>query len=357
MAKFSDSIGTFQTGDLVFVRYPPRGTQPIHVTVFLDASAAKGAGYLHAGDKTLELSSLASYAEYKELGGYLHAHTANADLRQAVANVAATFTFDAARPTPYGHYPNKDLIAKVAGKAVESPRANRFGGMIGTRDVGEIPFDFPALNRLLKWTYRAIVKAPLSQNRGITCAAFAAACHQVAGMCSFMSDVGVTYKPELLRDAVAMLDKLAVRKDELRAKLELIGVDPANHRPIFKGQALRENSNRVLSKDGKALLNDKLFAKKTVEKEGEATEIVVLQPWADEARKAMGAKLTDLTPVERIWLYVQAELLKVSPYQMRLLSRIVDPAFFFDAKYVSSPALEKALRAAGGWKTTEYTEY
>ena len=84
MSDFTKCMGGFQTGDLVFVRYPPRGTQPIHLTVFLDGTSPHGAGYLHAADKTLELSKLESYAEYRELGGYLHACTTNAELRSAV---------------------------------------------------------------------------------------------------------------------------------------------------------------------------------------------------------------------------------------------------------------------------------
>src|SRR5690349_22277609 len=133
MAKLTDSMGTFRTGDLVFVRYPPRGTQPIHVTVFLEPEFGLGESYVHAGDAQLEIATHASYEEYREYGGYLHAHTTDAELRNRVAAVAALFARDAKR-TPYGHYPNKDDVTRVnKGKAVESPRANRFGGMIGTR--------------------------------------------------------------------------------------------------------------------------------------------------------------------------------------------------------------------------------
>lgn len=353
MPEFAKSIAGFKTGDLVFVRYPPRGTQPIHVTVFLDGSSPHGSGYLHAGDRELERSAVDTYAEYKHYGGYLHACTTDAELRAAVAQVASIFTLDA-RKTPYGHYPNKDDVARMAGKAVESPRANRFGGMIGTRAVNEIPFEFPALHRLLKWTHRALVKAPLSEHRGITCAAFAAACHQVAGMRAFFIDTGLSFKPELVRDAVSQLDKLTVTKESLRSTLEKIGEDPKTGKTIYKGQALRANSNRVLSEDGKSQLAGKVVD--IVTREG-AADKHVLQPWAREVQKALGITLNALSPVERAWAVVQYHWLRLPAVQMRLLSQIIDPAFHFDAKYVSSPALAAALVASGTWKTTEYTTY
>lgn len=349
MSKLSDSMGTFRTGDLVFVRYPPRGTQPIHVTVFLEPEFGLGESYVHAGDVALEIAARESYAEYREYGGYLHAHTTDTELRNRVATVAAIFARDA-RPAPYGHYPNKDDVARVnGGRAVESPRANRFGGMIGTRQVDEIPFQFPALRRLLKWTLRAVEKAPLSESRGITCAAFSAACHQVAGMLAFFDETGLTWNPKQVRNCLTRLDELTVSKAELRAGLDRIGVDDTTGKTIYKGQALPANSNRTLTAQGRQTLSS-LAVRQSDDKR-------VAQDWLKEWMRSSNRRFEDLSVIERIWLVVQHEMLGIAPEQMKLLEAIVDPAFFFDAKYVSSPALARALVAAGGWRTTEYQQY
>lgn len=348
MAKLTDSIGTFQTGDLVFVRYPPKpGGQPIHVTVFLDASSRRGPGYLHAGDQ-LEKDTLDHYADYQEHGGYLHVCTTDTELRAAVAEVAAIFAMDAPR-TPYGSYPNSADVARIAGKPVVSPRASRFTGMIGTRDVSEIPFELPALVRLLKWTHRAITSAPLSEHRGITCAAFSAICHQVAGMRAFLEETGVAFKPATVLDAVRRLDTLTVSKEDLRKNLELIGRDDTTGKTVFKGQALPANSNRTLSDKGREEF--KALTQTTVE--GKSTML----PWVATALNTIGKKASELSAVERSWLVVQVQFLGISEYAVKPLSDIIHPDFFFDAKYVSSPALAAALRASGGWKSTEFTAY
>lgn len=349
MSKLTESMGAFRTGDLVFVRYPPRGTQPIHVTVFLEPEFGLGECYVHAGDKELEIAPRASYGEYKDAGGYLHACTTDAHLRNRVAAVAALFAREA-RPTPYGHYPNKDDINRITGgRAVESPRANRFGGMIGTRHVDEIPFEFAALRRLLKWTLRAVEKAPLSKNRGITCAAFSAACHQVAGMLTFFDDVGLTWNPKLVRNCLSQLDPLTASKADLRANLEVIGVDDKTGKTVYKGQALPANSNRPLTQHGRQTLGTLALVQS-----GGRT---VVQDWVTEWTQSTGRKFKELSSIERFWLIVQHDMLQIPPVSMKLLESIIDPAFFFDAKYVSSPALAKALVESGSWKTTEYKEY
>lgn len=343
MAKFTDSIKTFKTGDLVFVRYPPRGVQPIHVTVFLEPEVGLGDSYVHAGATHLEIADISTYADDKDKGGYLHACTTNTDLRITVANVAALFAQTAVR-TPYGSYPGTpDFQRLYQGKTPpQSPHASRFAGMIRTQDVAEIPFEFPALHRLLKWTYRAVTKTPLSMNRGITCAAFSAACHQVAGMRAFFEETGLSYKPELVRDCVSQLDTMVETKQALRKDLEVLGTSEQTKKPIYRDQAYREQSNRKLTTEGTDKLKDLVPSKKA---------------WIAEVEKKLATTFATLSGVERAWVIIQRQMLGIDLEMIRLLSGIIDPAFFFDAKYVSSPALAKALRGAGGWKTTEFTQY
>lgn len=347
MGEFVNAMGGFKTGDLVFVRYPPRGTQPIHVTVFLEPAFGLGSSYVHAGDG-LEISPQTTYADYAPYGGYLHACTTDGELRAKVAKVAALFARSAKR-TPYGDYPNKDDVARIAGGTVASPRANRFGGMIGTTNVDQIPFEFPALHRLLKWTYRATQKAALSENRGITCAAFSAVCHQVVGMLDFFELTGLVYDAARVRDCISQLDKLTVTKAELRKDLEPIGLDDKTGKTFYKGQALPANSNRRLSDDGKKKLGG-MAMKKVDDK-------AVPRDWVVECEKTIGQAFTALSPVERAWLIVQHRYLEIPTDQVKLLSSIIDPDFFFDAKYVSSPALSKAMVDSKTWKATEYKTY
>lgn len=343
MAKLTDSIHTFQTGDLVFTRYPPRGTQPIHVTLFLEARTGLGRSYVHAGATHLEIADAATYADDKGAGGYLHAHPADATVRANTAMVAQLFASTVKR-TPYGSYPGRADFERMS-LAPVSPHASRFTGMIRTGSIDEIHFEFPALRRLLKWTLRAIERSTLSENRGITCAAFIAVCHQVARMRAFLDETGVSYHPEKIRACIQKIDAMTETKAMLRKDLELLGSDPANGKPIYRDQAYRENSNRKLTEDGRgAMVN---LAKNVAWGELDSTIVARLKPDAP----------IRLPYVEKVWLVIQTQMLDIPKVSARLLEDIIGSDFLFDAKYVSSPLLAERIRNAMGWNTTEYTNY
>lgn len=343
MAKLSDSIHTFKTGDLVFTRYPPKGPQPIHVTLFLEARTGLGRGYVHAGATHLEIADVATYADDKDAGGYLHAHPTDATVRANTTAVAQLFARTAKR-TPYGSYPGSADFSRM-NLTPKSPHASRFTGMIRTGSIGDIPFQFPALHRLLKWTLRAIEEATLSENRGITCAAFIAACHQVARMRAFLDETGVGYQPEKIRGCIQQLDALAETKASLREGLELLGTDPANNKPIYRDQAYRENSNRKLTEVGRKTLGE--LAKDVAWKDMDGTIVTRLKTGAVDPVSSM----------EKIWLVIQTRMLGIPEVSASLLETIIGNDFLFDAKYVSSPLLAERIRNAPGWNTTEYTHY
>lgn len=343
MARLTDSIHTFQTGDLVFTRYPPKGPQPIHVTLFLEARTGLGQGYVHAGATHLEIADVDTYADDRDSGGYLHAHPTDPVIRDNTTAVAQLFA-RTARRTPYGSYPSSVDFDRLE-LAVKSPHASRFTGMIRTGSIDDIPFQFPALRRLLKWTLRAIENATLSENRGITCAAFIAVCHQVARMRRFLEETGVGYQPDKIKACIQQLDALAETKASLREGLELLGTDPVNNKPIYRDQAYRENSNRKLTQAGRSTL-------------GEMAKDV---PW-----KALDKAIVDrlktgssspLPNMEKIWLVIQTRMLGIPEVLANLLENIIGNDFLFDAKYVSSPLLAERIRNAPGWNTTEYTHY
>lgn len=352
MAKLTDSIATFKTGDLVFTRYPPKGVQPIHVTLFLSAQdsarlASGKAGYVHAGATHLEIAGIDTYAEDKDSGGYLHSFSTDANHRARTALVAKTFAAALTKSntaTPYGSFPGSADFAKM-NKVVQSPHASRFTGMIRTKDISEIPFEFPALHRLLKWTYRAIVKAALSENRGTTCAAFVSICNQVAPMQAFFDDTGVSYKPKVIEECLQKLDSLVESKQSLRANLEVIAEAPDTGKPIYRDQAYRENSNRKLLDSRKQDLAD-LWAKVDRKQLDPLIKVRVVKEAKDP-----------LPLLERIWLVIQTQMLGIPEFSVRLLGDIIGPDFMFDAKYVSSPVLADRLRNTKTWTSNEYTQY
>lgn len=349
MAKLTDSINTFQTGDLVFTRYPPKGQQPIHVTMFLGGDAG-GPNYVHAGATQLEIAGIDTYAEDKDSGGYLHAHPVDANRRSRTAQVARAFA-QTIKPTPYGSFPTSKELTKM-GADPKSSRASRFAGMIGTPNVGAIPFELPALHRLLKWTERAIAGAPLSENRGITCAAFAACCHQVGMMKAFLTNPDMIVKPVPLAACVRSLDGMVVTKDSLRQGLELLvpAEKSTTGKPIFKGQALPKHSNRVLTGAGQQKLSG-------------LAQLTYDTLYGNPLRDRMPARANNSLPlVEKLWLIVQVNYLEIPSYGVSLLEDILGTEFMFDAKYVSSPVLAGVLRGGtgngvAGWNTTEYTHY
>jgi hypothetical protein len=340
MSKLTDSINTFETGDLVFTRYPPKSPQPIHVTLFLEPRTGLGRSYVHAGAQQLEIADVETYADDKDSGGYLHAHPTDSVLRSRTAEVAQQFAQTVKR-TPYGSYPSSKDFQRL-GLVVQSPHASRFTGMVRTTSFAEIPFEFAALVRLLKWTLRAIDNAPLSENRGITCAAFVSICHQVARMLIFFDAVGLTWQPEKIRTCLQTLNGLVESKASLRAALDKIGEDPTrNNKPIYRDQAYRENSNRKLTTASKRELDSK-----------RANVDYTSVP--DEALKRLKRRAPS-SELEGHWLVIQTEWLGIHAASTKSLQDILGD-FFFDAKYVSSPILSQRVQNIG-WRTVPFDAY
>jgi hypothetical protein len=346
-----DNINDFSTGDFIFTRYPRReGGQPIHVTVFLEPkdSPGGGAAYVHAGADYVEVSAFDTYADDP---GYLHVKTQDTTLRAKTAQVAKIFAPTALdRRTPYGSFPQNDRLPRGAA----APNASRYRGMMSTQRLADIPFEFAALQRLLKWTHKAMTADKLSKERGITCAAFGSACIQVAAMLNFLESVYKDKDVDGMGACVEQLRKLTAKPDTwdtrtLIATLEPKKVHksdddplvyPAKEKKIFRDQALRANSNRQLTAAGSEFF--------TTSKDRINTRSLDLEHWR-------GLKTMDL--VERLWLIVQTQILKISEWQARPLSDIIPANFFFDAKYVNSLVLSELLEADRVWAGKTYTMF
>lgn len=342
MAALKQAIDGFHTGDLVFTRYPPKGVQPIHVTVYLKARDALEPSYVHAGARELEVAPAATYKDDKDGGGYLHATPTDATHRETVAEIARIFAQEVRR-TPYGSYPGAEDFARLK-ITPKSPHANRFTGMIRTTRIEDIPFDISALHRLLKWTCRALTQAPLSKNRGITCAAFVAACHQIAHMRTFLEEVGVAYDVDKVRGCVAALDGMVQTKQSLRQGLEALCKDPQTGKTLYRDQAYRENSNRQLTTAGWQKLWEH---NKRIRTDALPTEV-------QQRLQQLGP---DLQQIDRQWLIIQTRLLGIDESQTRLIKDVIGQGFLFDAKYVSSPVLANLVLGSRHWNATQYDKY
>ena len=354
MANLVDMLGGFSTGDLVFTYYPPPETsrQPIHVTVFLadgDApSHIKGAGFVHAGKDEVEVVPVAAYKQY-DVSGFKHVTTTDSQRRIRAAEVAKVFAMTTVK-TPYGSYPGSGHTKE------DSPGANRFTGMIKSESVAALPFDFTALTRLLKWTNRAHKKDTLSVNRGITCAAFATACYQVGEMMEYVRTKGALDK---LEKCLYAADKMLESKSELRLRkgLKPLMVDPKKKKqvmaldrlknktphPVYKGQALRDNSNRQIE----AKRAEDMFGYMKKIDPGELYSF-----YSDE--KKLGSNLSD---IDQQWLYLQTEFLGIDKYSAQSITEVIPNEFMFDAKYMNSRILETHISAQNGWKTTIIPSY
>ncbi|CAB3752416.1 hypothetical protein [Paraburkholderia humisilvae] len=336
MSRLTDNIGNFQTGDLVFTRYPPdpKSKQPCHVTLFLDDPDR----YVHAGAVKLEIADASTYATDAGVRGYLHAHPTDERLRLRAAEVAQTFA-RTLTPTPYGDYPSTKLIEKLNPKLKlpeGGPQASRFQGMIRYDNFGGIPFEFASLLRVLKWTSRAIKgNVALSENRGFTCAAFISICHQVARMLIFFDEARTS--PETIHECALKLGGYAVPKAELRRNLQVIAEHPKTHKPIYQGHALRENSNRPLLDSRKEELDSKAAS------------------FYEDDWQSYDIKYEPSSEFEWHWVIIQRDWLKIHPAKMKSLQAIFGE-FLFDAKYVNSRILPGVV-LTGGWEATEYTAY
>lgn len=344
MASFTDVVGTFETGDIVFVYYPPKGVQPIHVTIFLAAADAPpalgGAGFVHAGPAEVEVAPVAAYEQYRDGGGYMHSTHVNSARRGRLAGIAKTFAATARR-TPYGSYPgSKDF--QSLGPVPESPHANRFTGMMHTQNVGQLPFDATALLRLMKWTLRASKGETLSEKRGITCAAFATLCGQVGEMLDYLRTMGVENK---LENCVNKMNNLFETKAELRERKNLETLIPSEKsqtgKPIYRDQAYRGNSNREM----KVAITNKL----------NQTNIDVQE--LESFNNSIQAGVVPLSGVDKFWILAQKNFLGLYPSVMQSVSDIIPPEFLLDAKYMNSRILVDHINGAGGWRQTVHKTY
>ena len=347
MTKLSDVLNTLQTGDVVVTYYPeapPPSRRLLHVTVILRAAYSGGVGdcFAHSDNAANELHR-SPFTDYEAQSGFLVAQCVDRAQGQRAANAARVWT-STARKTPYGQSPQTsdlktpDLKLRLA--------ASRFVGMKDTGSLLEIPFESSALLRLLKWTLRLKDVAPLSENRGVTCAAFLAECHQAAAMLNHITIEGGLHKLD-----TAFVGKVAAlfeSKAALRERLNLESVElkdgaTSGKDHAFVGQAMRANSNRSLKPNASDLVTSK-------------QAVLTKQRAKYEAYDSSGRDLSQIPEVEMLWVILQHEL-GIHPASMKPLEQIIPPDFLFDAKYVNSRLMTTILRNSLQWRTTPYDKY
>jgi hypothetical protein len=246
--------------------------------------------------------------------------------------------------TPYGSYPGSKQ------SATPQLRANRFSAMMQTTSIGSIPLEGAGLVRLMKWTYRLNTRAPLSVNRGITCAAFSCACHQAAAMKVFLRDLGVLYK--LDEANMGKINGLLESKEVLRARLNLPEAEPlegvVTEKPILIGGALRQNSNRGMTEKTTESLG---VMTRTITKKSD----MMLENYPEffpDQNSLSSATTTDL-----LWLAIQTKVLGISSYSAVRLNSVIPSDFFYDAKYINSILLDELIRNSTDWTTRDYDTY
>jgi hypothetical protein len=352
MPALTSAIGGFRTGDLVITYLPGADKRPLHLTVFLSPgdSPSGQAAFVHAGNSGVIIEGSAGYAEMPK---YRHARRTGA-LGAAAAQAAKVWAADrtipnAAAPitTPYGSYPGG------AQSLTPGMRANRFSAMKGTPNLAAIPIEAAGVVRLMKWTYRFIANAPLSKNRGITCAAFTCACHQAAAMHLFLRDAGVLSKFD--QAAMGKINALLESKADLRARIPLPEATPnpgvTLPKPILIGGALRDNSNRGMTPATKTAVNNI---------SGKVGNAATSKGVADQLPQFFpdDASLATATEADYIWLFIQTKILGISSYNAARLADVIPPDFYYDAKYVNSLLLNQLILQSGVlWQTADFDTY
>jgi len=348
MPALKTAVQGFQTGDLIITYLPRGGTRPMHVTIYLESadSPSNAPAFIHAAADGVVIEPIAAW---KEMAKYRHARRGGrlgveAAKAAKVWATDRTINKDTATTTPYGSYPG----AKES--ATPKLRANRFSAMMQTASIGSIPLEAAGLVRLMKWTHRLSTKAPLSVNRGITCAAFSCACHQAAAMKLFLNEQSVLQKLDTA--SMGKINGLLESKEVLRARLNLPVAEPVEgfvpKKPILIGGALRENSNRGMTeKTTKTLeeMNTNITKKpdKMLEKYPE---------FFPDQNSLSTATTTDL-----LWLAIQTQVLGISSYSALRLNSVIPPDFFYDAKYINSILLDELIRNSTDWATKDYDTY
>jgi len=349
MTQVKTLFRTFRTADLVVFNYPLIDKGGIsHVVMYLEAehSPIGQAAVVHANlsDKTPKDNRVmvAPAADiFEEQDGVPGAHVQPAQLQpelvQTIQEVARVFGQDAP-PTPYGNTPKKGV----------AERANRFVGMVKTESMAQIPLDITCLYRILKWTHRANTVQPLSESRGITCAAFASAVFQTAAMLAYLR--GFDHKnpkplarlPAALKTINAMLETKAHLREVAQLTKAKKGSEGFAGRKKEKqyhhNQALRQNSHRRLA-DGQHEAMDEFIA-------GLGDYELVEFPRFGEDDFAVST-------LDRQWVFIQQELLGINRFEARSVAQILPTGLRFDAKFVNSRILPDALQSSG-WQLTRY---
>jgi hypothetical protein len=221
--------------------------------------------------------------------------------------------------------------------------------MMQTASFATIPLGAAGLVRLMKWTYRLSTRAPLSVNRGITCAAFSWACHQAAAMKLYLHGQGVLNK--LDSATMGKIGGLLESKVALRARLILPEAQPkpgiVPKKPILIGAALQQNSNREMTE-------------RTRENLAKMPENIAKKP--DKALREYPEffpdqdSLTTATDTDLLWLGIQA-VLGIATYSAVRLDKVIPADFFYDAKYINSILLDELVRNSVDWATKDYDTY
>lgn len=351
MPALKSAVNGFKTGDLIITYLPRGGTRPMHVTIYLEPedSPSNSPAFIHSATDGVVIEGIDGW---REMPKYRHGRRGGAlaaEAAKAAKVWAADRTINVNTPTttPYGSFPG----AKQS--ATPQLRANRFSAMMQTASVASIPLEAAGVVRLMKWTFRLITRAPLSVNRGITCAAFYCACYQAAAMKIFLQEQGVMHK--LDEAGFGKINGLLESKEALRGRVPLPEATPLPgfvpkkpNQPILIGAALREHSNRGVTET-------------TTETLGKLNEKITTKP--DQMRKLCPeffpdqASLANVTDADRLWLYIQTNVLEISSYSAVRLDRVIPPDFFYDAKYINSVLLDELIRNSADWNTKDYDTY
>ncbi|MBV9997943.1 MAG: hypothetical protein JO015_02410 [Verrucomicrobia bacterium] len=347
MSALKDAVQGFKTGDLI-ITYLPGVNRPLHVTIYLAPadSPSNLPAFIHSSTDGVMIEGISAW---KDMPKYRHARRSG-DLAAEAAKAAKVWAADrtinqnTATTTPYGSYPGSKE------SATKGLRANRFSAMMQTTSIASIPIEAAGLVRLMKWTYRLKTSAPLSVNRGITCAAFSCACHQAAAMKIYLRDRGVLNNLDEAKSGE--INGLLESKKDLRVRLPLPEAEPlpgvVPKKPILIGAALREHSNRGMTKETTETIG-KVTGR--VEKSPKTTLNSFPEFFPDEA------SLTTASTTDLLWLYIQTKVLGISSFLAVRLDRVIPTDFFYDAKYVNSLLLDALIRNSTDWATKDYDTY
>lgn len=325
MPSLKDAFNTFRTGDII--RTGPSARR--HMTMFIKAAEGPAGqpGFVHASESVM-FEKPASYyqANTNICEPYEYFECPDAPLGKLAAQLGQGWI-----KTRYGSGP--DPVEQ--GSSQKAAVVSRFGGMVSTGALADIPFELAALLRVVKWVAKAERGALLSENRGTTCAAFVAACYQTAAMKRFLEEAELLWNiekgVELLGAAVESKGQARERRArELKPvipaasqKTDKKGATATPTKPadphLYQGYASREHANRRLLDDS----------------------------WAGS--------------INDQWKKFYREFDKLSNYSesgrdpSKNISEIIPAPFFYDVKYINAPLLSESL--SGSWSHRTYDKF